>query len=57
MSWVFMLCRGPGMPKVDDVPIKLWVKYMPDTYERLMRDVFVSEDMFFTAVPNLPSAA
>jgi hypothetical protein len=57
MSWIFQLCRGPGMPEVDDIPVKLWVKYMPEAYDRLARAVFVADDAFFYAVDELPSAS
>lgn len=40
MDYMLTLCLSPGMPVVTDVPIKLWVKYMPDTIDRLIRDVY-----------------
>ena len=56
MDYVLGLCRGPGMPEVTDVPIKLWVKYMPDTIEHLMRGLYLSDDVFFDTVVEPPTS-
>jgi hypothetical protein len=56
MEYLFSLCRSPAFDDIDDPPIKLWVKYMPDTIEREVRNLYVPEDYFFdTASP--PSEA
>jgi hypothetical protein len=40
MDYMLALCLAPGHDGLMDVPIKLWVKYMPDTMERIVRGVF-----------------
>ena len=40
MDYMFTLCIAPAHRPMDDVPIKLWVKYMPDTIDRVIRDLF-----------------
>ena len=40
MDYVLSLCLSPRCEEFDDVPIKLWVKYMPDTMDRLFRQLF-----------------
>ena len=40
MDYMFTLCIAPVQPPVTDVPIKLWVKYMPDTMDNLVRGLF-----------------
>ena len=40
MDYMFTLCLAPEQAPLTEVPIKLWVKYMPDTMDRLVRDLF-----------------
>jgi len=40
MDYMFTLCIAPAHGPVNDVPIKLWTKYMPDTIDRVIRDLF-----------------
>ncbi len=40
MDYMLALCLTPGQEQVMDVPIKLWVKYMPDTMDRISRGLF-----------------
>jgi hypothetical protein len=40
MDYMLTLCLAPGNQEITDVPIKLWVKYMPDTMDRLVRDLY-----------------
>ena len=40
MDYMFTLCVAPEQAPQTEVPIKLWVKYMPDTLDRLIRDLF-----------------
>lgn len=40
MDYMLTLCLAPGQDEMIDVPIKLWVKYMPDTMERLVRGLY-----------------
>jgi hypothetical protein len=48
------LCLAPGMPEVTNVPIKLWVRYMPDTIDHIMRAFYLPEDVFFDSAPEPP---
>ncbi|MBN2361896.1 MAG: hypothetical protein JXR83_20765 [Deltaproteobacteria bacterium] len=50
MNYVLWLCRAPTMEDIGEVPIKLWVKYMPDTIEYLQRRLIVSDEFFFDTV-------
>jgi len=52
MNYILGLCRGPGMPQIEDVPIKLWVKYMPDTIDNIMRAVYTPDELVFDAPPS-----
>jgi hypothetical protein len=54
MDFVLNLCRAPSCPDLADVPIKLWVKYMPDTHERVVRGLYVPEEYYFD-VAGAPS--
>lgn len=40
MDYILSLCISPHQETVQDVPVKLWVKYMPDTLERMLRGLF-----------------
>jgi len=53
MDYMFTLCLAPGSTPISDVPIKLWVKYMPDTLDREIRRLFdVPTDSSFDARPG-----
>jgi hypothetical protein len=41
MDFLFALCRGPALPDMDQVPIKLWVKYMPETIDQIHGELFL----------------
>ena len=45
MDYILNRCRAPDKREVVDVPIKLWVKYMPDFMEHLIRDMHSSESV------------
>jgi hypothetical protein len=47
MEYVLSLCRAPACADLEHVPIKLWVKYMPDTLERVVRSLYVPEEFYF----------
>ncbi len=47
MDFVLSLCRAPACADLVEVPIKLWVKYMPDTHERAVRNLYVPAEYFF----------
>ena len=52
MNYMLTLCLAPSSPEYEDVPIKLWVKYMPDTIDCLIRNLYhVPSDSSFDA-PN-----
>jgi hypothetical protein len=57
MEFILSLCRAPGLDDLRDVPIKLWVKYMPDTVEQLVRSLYLDDDHFFDAVPERPASS
>ena len=40
MDYMLTLCLAPQNAEVTEVPIKLWVKYMPDTVDGLIRDIY-----------------
>ncbi len=46
IDFILSLCRSPTMSEIRDVPIKLWVKYMPDYMEHLIRMQFRSQDVY-----------
>jgi hypothetical protein len=50
MDYLLSLCRAPSMADLGEVPIKLWVKYMPDTIDYLQRRLTLSDDFFFDTV-------
>jgi hypothetical protein len=47
MDFVLSLCRAPACADFEEVPIKLWVKYMPDTHERAVRSLYIPEEFYF----------
>lgn len=50
MNYMLTLCLAPSSPEYGDVPIKLWVKYMPDTIDCLIRNLYhVPADSSFDA--------
>ncbi|MDD5309981.1 MAG: hypothetical protein PHU25_21905 [Deltaproteobacteria bacterium] len=51
MDFILSLCRAPSQKDLEEVPIKLWVKYMPDTIERSVRNLYIPDDYFFDTVP------
>ena len=56
MDYLLSLCLSPSCEEIDDVPIKMWVKYMPDTMDRLQRKLFgMPVDASFDDVSELPA--
>ena len=52
LDYILSLCLAPTTDEVTDVPIKLWVKYMPDTFDRLQRRLFrIPVDASFDTFP------
>jgi hypothetical protein len=54
MQYIFALCLSESFADVDEVPVKLWVRYMPDTIERLVQNLFVPDDFFFDSFSSTP---
>ncbi len=52
MQYILAVCRSAGMPTITDVPIKLWVKYMPETIELLIRRLYLPDELFFGTGPE-----
>jgi hypothetical protein len=51
MDYMLLLCLSQGGDGLQDVPIKLWVKYMPDTIDKMLRGMFdVPTDASFDSV-------
>jgi hypothetical protein len=40
MDYMLLLCLSPGQEGLTEVPIKLWVHYMPDTVDAAIRELF-----------------
>lgn len=47
MEFIFALCQAPATVDYTDLPIKLWVKYMPDTLEREVRHLYLPDRLTF----------
>jgi hypothetical protein len=50
MHYILVLCRAPGPPEITEVPIKMWVRYLPDTFEQQQMMLFVDPDLYLDAV-------
>jgi hypothetical protein len=53
MSYILSLCRSPRMEDYKEIPIKLWSRYMADTVSYFDRALFLAEELFFDAVPEI----
>jgi hypothetical protein len=47
MEFMLSLCRSPWCTDLEEVPVKLWVKYMPDSIERAERKLYFPEEYFY----------
>ena len=57
MDYILTLCLAPHHQPVDDVPIKLWHRYMPDYLDRLNRGLFqLPIDASFDEISHLGPA-
>lgn len=54
LDFILGLCRSPWQGELDDVPIKLWVRYMPDTYEQFVRQLYLPDAFFFDKLAEEP---
>ena len=57
MDYMLSLCRSPWSADLEDVPVKLWVKYMPDTVERMIRRLYVPEEYFLDTMEPVSPAS
>ncbi len=55
LDYIFTLCRAPPCAAIQDVPVKLWVKYMPDTIERLGRQLLDRGLPYFDTIAEGPA--
>jgi hypothetical protein len=57
MSYMLTLCRAPGPPgELDEVPIKLWVHYIPDTVDHHLQLLYVTGGHFHDNVEKFSSS-
>lgn len=57
MNYMLILCRAPGpLGELDDVPIKLWVHYIPDTVDHHIQMLYVSGGHFHDNIDINPAA-
>jgi hypothetical protein len=56
MEFMLSLCRSPWCTDLEDVPIKLWVKYLPDSIERVVRKLYIPEEDYFDTMDPVSSA-
>ena len=54
MEFILALCRAPKTTELDEVPIKLWVKYMPDTIEQVLFRLNLDDAVYFDTIPEPP---
>jgi hypothetical protein len=50
MEFMLSLCRAPWCIDLEEVPVKLWVKYMPDAIERILRRLYIPEEFLFDTI-------
>ncbi len=53
MNFMLSLCRSPWCNDLEDVPIKLWVKYIPDSLERVIGRLYVPEEYLFDTMDTV----
>jgi hypothetical protein len=56
MNFMLSLCRSPWFNDLNDVPIKLWVKYIPDSLERVIGRLYVPEEYLFDTMDTVSPA-
>lgn len=54
MNYIFSMCRAPGPESLESVPVKLWVRYVPDTIEEFIRELYVSNGYYFDNMEDEP---
>ena len=50
MEFMLSLCRSPWRTDLADIPIKLWVRYIPDAIERAVRKLYIPEEYFLDTI-------
>lgn len=55
MEFMLSLCRSPWRTDLEEVPIKLWIKYMPDTLERVERKLYFPEEYLLDSMDAIHS--
>ena len=56
MEFMLSLCRSPWCTDLDDVPIKLWARYLPDSVEHVVRKLYIPEEYFYDTMDTVSSA-
>jgi hypothetical protein len=56
MNFMLSLCRSPWCTDLEDVPIKLWVKYIPDSLERAIGRLYVPQEYLFDTMDTVSLA-
>lgn len=54
MDYVFGLCRSPSNCECTQLPIKLWVQYVPEAIEQILLEPYIPLEGYFDAVLELP---
>jgi hypothetical protein len=50
MHYILILCRSPGSAEIAEIPIKMWVRYLPDAFEQQQMMLFVDRELYLDAV-------
>jgi hypothetical protein len=56
MGYMLDMCRAPWCADLEEVPVKLWVKYMPDAIERVVRRLYIPEEFLFDSIDTAAAA-
>jgi hypothetical protein len=56
MEFMLSLCRSPWRADLEEVPVKPWVKYMPDAIERVVRKLYIPEEFLFDTIDTASTA-
>jgi hypothetical protein len=54
MDYLFGLCRSPNNHELRQLPIKLWVQYIPEAIEQILLEPYIPLDGYFDSVLELP---
>lgn len=56
MEFMLSLCRAPWNTDLNEVPVKLWVKYMPDAIERVVRRLYIPDEFLYDTIDAVSGA-